>query len=96
MIVEYLRYTISEAQQAAFIFDYKNASVPLLSSPYCQGFEFCQCVEDSTQFIIRIQWTSGEDHLNKFRGSKEFKDFFVHIKPYLNDIDEMRHYNKLS
>lgn len=96
MIVEYLRYTIDAARQASFITDYKNASVPLLSSPFCQGFEFCQCVEDPTKFMIRIQWTTAEDHLNKFRGSAEFKDFFVHIKPYINDIDEMRHYDKLS
>jgi len=92
MIVEYLRYTIDDARQAQFIADYKNASTPLQESPHCEAYEFCQCVEDPSQFIIRIQWTSAEDHLQKFRGGKEFKAFFPHIKPYLDDIDEMRHY----
>jgi len=96
MIVEYLRYTIDEARQAAFISDYKEASAPLQASEYCEQYEFCQCVEDPSKFMIRIQWTSAEDHLQRFRGSKEFKDFFSYIRAYLNDIDEMRHYEMLE
>lgn len=92
MIVEYLRYTIDDARQKKFISDYAQAAPALQSSPYCEGYEFCQCVEDPSQFIIRIQWTSADDHLKRFRGSDEFKAFFPHIKPYLDDIDEMRHY----
>ncbi len=95
MIVEYLRYSIDAARQAAFISDYTNAAVPLQSSAYCQAYEFCQCVEDPSKFIIRIQWTSAEDHLNLFRKSTEFKEFFAHIKSYLDDIDEMRHYKHI-
>jgi len=92
LIVEYLRYTIDEARQAKFIADYSQASQPLQRSPYCESYEFCQCVEDPTQFIIRIQWSSAEDHLQGFRKSDEFKEFFPSIKAYLDDIDEMRHY----
>lgn len=92
MIVEYLRYSIDEDRQAKFIADYKQASEPLQRSPFCENYEFCQCVEDSSQFIIRIQWTSADDHLKRFRPSDDFKAFFPFIKPYLDDIDEMRHY----
>lgn len=92
MIVEYLRYSIDAARQEQFIADYREASAPLQESLFCESYEFCQCVEDPSQFIIRIQWTSADDHLKGFRGSDEFKAFFPHIKPYLDDIDEMRHY----
>lgn len=92
MIVEYLRYTIPAERQDHFIRDYTNAKEPLLRSPYARSFEMCQCVEDPTQFILRIEWTSAEDHLNRFRGSDEFNAFFGHIRPYLQSIDEMRHY----
>lgn len=95
MIVEYLRYTIDESRQSKFISDYKNAAKALQQSSYCESYEFCQCVEDLSKFIIRIQWTSAEDHMQGFRGSKEFKAFFPHIKAYLDDIDEMRHYEAL-
>lgn len=95
MIVEYLRYTIDDARQSKFIDDYKNATMSLQSSPYCENYEFCQCVEDPTQFIIRIQWSSADDHLQKFRKSDEFRAFFPQIKSYLDDIDEMRHYQPI-
>ncbi|MBO6676791.1 MAG: antibiotic biosynthesis monooxygenase [Rhizobiales bacterium] len=95
MIVEYLRYTIDAERQAAFIEAYKKAEPILLSSPYALAFELCQCVEDPSQFIIRIEWTSAEDHLQKFRGSQVFRDFFGCVRPFLGDIAEMRHYSAL-
>ena len=96
MIVEYLRYTIDEPRQQAFIDNYRQASIPLQRSVYCEQYEFCQCVEEPSQFLIRIQWTSAEDHMQGFRRSKEFKEFFSHVRVYLNDIEEMRHYNALD
>ena len=48
--------------------------------------------DDDHAFIVRINWTSAEDHIQIFRKSVEFKEFFTLIKPFLNDIGEMRHY----
>ncbi|MDX8353819.1 putative quinol monooxygenase [Cognatiyoonia sp. IB215182] len=95
MIVEYLRYEIDAERQDQFVADYRAASEPLLASPYATSFEMCQCVEDPSQFTLRIAWTSADDHLKRFRGSAEFREFFGHIKPYLGDIKEMRHYTQL-
>jgi heme-degrading monooxygenase HmoA len=94
VIVEYLRYTVPLGREADFIRDYSAASEPLLRSPYALGFEMCQCSDDSTKFILRIEWTSAEDHMKKFRGSAEFREFFRHVQPYFGMIDEMRHYEK--
>ena len=94
MIVEYLRYEIDADRQAAFVAAYKAAEAPLLASPYATSFEICQCVDDPSQFILRIEWTSAEDHMQKFRGSDDFRAFFSHVQPYLKDIREMRHYER--
>lgn len=96
MIVEYLRYTVESERQNQFIKDYSDAAKPLLESTYCNSYEFCRCVEDGSKFIVRIEWTSADDHLKKFRKSEEFKRFLVFIKPYINDIEEMRHYELLD
>lgn len=96
MIVEYLRYQIDAERQQKFISDYTLAAVPLMASEYSVSFDMCQCVDDPEQFILQIEWTSIEDHMERFRGSSEFKEFFAHIQPYLNDILEMRHYNRLT
>jgi quinol monooxygenase YgiN len=94
MIVEYLRYDIDETRQDAFIAAYKAAALPLLASPYAASFDMCRCVEDPSQFILRIEWTSAEDHMKGFRESHHFKEFFDHVTPFLKDIREMRHYDR--
>ena len=92
MIVEYIRYTIPDEHQAGFIADYTAAREPLLRSPYALSFDLSQCTEDPSRFIIRIEWTSADDHMVRFRGSPEFCEFFQHIRPYIDRIDEIRHY----
>ena len=95
MIIEYLRYSIPAELQDAFVRDYTAAKAALLRSPYALGFDMAQCSEDAGSFILRIEWTSAEDHLTGFRGSAEFREFFGHIRAYLGHIDEMRHYTPL-
>jgi heme-degrading monooxygenase HmoA len=92
MIVEYLRYTIPAEQQDAFIRDYAAAKEPLLRSPYALAFDMSRCAEDPSKFILRIEWSSAEDHMKRFRASEEFRVFFGHIRAYVGMIDEMRHY----
>jgi len=37
-----------------------------------------------------------EGHEQGFRSSPEFRDFFAAVKPFVGDIDEMRHYEALN
>jgi heme-degrading monooxygenase HmoA len=95
VIIEYLRYTIPEDRQEAFVRDYDAARLSLMRSPYANGFDLCRCIDDNTQFILRITWTSADDHLEGFRKSPEFQEFFGHVRHYVSAINEMRHYAPL-
>ena len=95
MIVEYLRYTIPAERQADFVAAYEAAMEPLIRSEHAQAFELCQCVDEPASFILRIEWTSAEAHMQGFRGSAEFREFFSHIRGFLPEISEMRHYERL-
>jgi quinol monooxygenase YgiN len=90
--VEYIRYRIPPERAAEFVDAYRAAGAPLLASEWCLGYDLAQCVEESDRFILRIQWTSVDDHLQKFRASKDFREFFAHIAPFLDQIEEMQHY----
>jgi len=92
MIVEYIRYHIDEVRRQAFEDGYAEAQVSLQSSSNCLGWELSRCIEDSTQYILRIEWDSAEGHLQGFRRGPEFPTFFTAIGPFVNDIEEMRHY----
>jgi heme-degrading monooxygenase HmoA len=92
MIVEYIRYNIDAGRRDGFIADYAAASTALDESPHALAWELSACVDDPTQFILRIEWDSAEGHMQGFRQSPGFRPFFGHIRPYFNDILEMRHY----
>ena len=96
MAVEYIRYKIAPEQKEAFIETYKSASEELIASEYCTAYELTECEEEAGQFILRIEWTSTEEHLNGFRKSKLFPLFFAKVKPYVDNIQEMRHYKPME
>lgn len=92
MTIEYIRYKVTTEQRQAFIDSYKDASQELDRSEFCKAYELTECEEEPGQFILRIEWTSTDEHLNGFRKSELFPAFFAKVKPYFNNIQEMRHY----
>ena len=92
MIVEYIRYEIPEDQAGSFEDAYERANASLEASPHCERYEVARCTEDPTAYTVRIEWDSSEGHLQGFRGSPEFRSFFAAVRPYVDRIEEMRHY----
>jgi quinol monooxygenase YgiN len=93
MIVEYIRYQVAPDKLVDFEKAWEQAGGPLLASPHCLGYEVSHSSEDPGAFIIRIQWDSADGHLNGFRKSPEFRQFFALVSDYYNSIQEMRHYD---
>ncbi|WP_338699920.1 antibiotic biosynthesis monooxygenase [Streptomyces sp. Q6] len=90
--VEYIRYQIPEGRSPEFLTAYTRAARLLAASPYCVTYELARCEEDFTHYVLRIVWTSTEDHIEGFRESDLFPEFLAEIRPYVGDIQEMRHY----
>lgn len=92
MVVEYTRYKIDAQRREQFLTDYKLAAESLKASNHCLSYELSQCYEDPDHFMLRIEWDSPEGHRKGFRNSAEFQSFFSSVCDYVNDIEEMRHY----
>jgi quinol monooxygenase YgiN len=92
MVVEYIRYTVDDARAEAFEEAYRQAAGVLEASEHCERYEVSRCSEDPTKHVVRIEWDSEEGHLSGFRKSPEFGIFFAAVQPFVNDIEEMRHY----
>jgi len=90
MIVEYIRYEVTDA--GPFLLGYETARAALDSSPQCLAYELSRCTEEPTSFILRIEWVSIEGHLQGFRQSPEFAAFLGAVRPFIENIREMRHY----
>jgi len=69
-----------------------GAAKALEASEHCERYEVSRCSEDPSQHIVRIEWDSEQGHLSGFRQSPEFHSFFEAVGPFVDDIEEMRHY----
>lgn len=95
-VVEIIRYSIPQESRTKFEDAYRSAGAHLKSSPYCLGYEVIHGVEEPDKYIVRIHWTSIEDHLHGFGKSEDFSAFLIHVKPFYNNIEEMKHYETVS
>ena len=92
MIVEYVRYAIPAGRDEEFLAAYRSAAEELRASKHCLDYEVTRCTEEPTSFIVRIEWDSLDGHLQGFRKSVEFPSFFAKVKPFFEQIQEMKHY----
>ncbi|MBO4257976.1 group II truncated hemoglobin [Streptomyces griseorubiginosus] len=90
--VEYIRYRIPEDRSAEFLAAYTRAAGRLAEAPQCVDYELARCEEDFEHYVLRITWTSTQDHMEGFRDSELFPEFLAEIQPYVDNIEEMRHY----
>jgi quinol monooxygenase YgiN len=91
--VEIIRYNIPAETGIAFEEAYAAAGDHLRASPYCLSYQVIHGDEEPNHYIVVIHWTSKEEHLQGFRKSEEFKSFFNLVKPFFNNIEEMKHYH---
>ncbi len=92
MIIEYIRYSVPEERHAEFESAYGEAAKVLGSSPHCLRYEVSHGVEEPANYVVRIEWDSIEGHEQGFRKSPGFSTFFAAVRPFFDDIEEMRHY----
>jgi hemoglobin len=92
VVVEYIRYRLPAERLPGFESAYAEAAASLRAAPECLDFELSRCVDEPAVYVLRIRWTSADDHLRGFRGGPHFGAFFAAIRPYVTDIEEMRHY----
>ncbi|MFB9238774.1 putative quinol monooxygenase [Plantactinospora siamensis] len=92
MVIEYIRYKLQPERLDGFEAAYARAAVALRAAPQCVDYELLRSTEDPSRYVLRIEWTSAEEHLRGFRSGPHFAEFFAEIRPYLPDIEEMTHY----
>jgi len=96
MITEVIRYKIPAGQAEGFEKAYQSSEPILRNSAHCLGYRLLRGVEEPENWILLLYWDSVEGHEQGFRKEKEFRDFFNLVKPFLNDIREMKHYEDRS
>jgi heme-degrading monooxygenase HmoA len=92
MVVEYIRYRVPDERHDEFEAAWTEAQTVLAEAPECLAYEVAHGVEEPDNYIVRIEWSSLEDHEQGFRNSAGFASFFAAVKPFFQQIEEMKHY----
>lgn len=92
MTVEYIRYALRAHTPDDLVAAYREAGLHLQAAPECLGYDLTACEEEATSLILRIHWASAEAHLGGFRKGPNFPPFLAAIRPFIDEIAEMRHY----
>lgn len=92
MIIEYIRYKITQEERDAFESAYIEAAKSLRASPQCLSYELACGSEEPENYILRIEWTSLDGHMEGFRKGDQFPVFLASVRPYIRCIEEMKHY----
>lgn len=92
MIIEYIRYLLVDHQPDDLVAAYREAATHLDAAPECLGYELSRCEEEPMSLILRIRWSSTDAHLQGFRKGPHFPPFLAAIRPFIPEIQEMRHY----
>lgn len=93
MTTEVIRYKIPADQASAFEEAYHKAEPILQDSRHCLGYRLLRGVEEPENWILLLFWDSVEGHEQGFRQEKGFRAFFGLVKPFLGQVQEMKHYN---
>jgi quinol monooxygenase YgiN len=94
MITEVIRYKVPSAQGQAFEEAYQQTESILQKSKHCLGYELLHGIEEPENWILLLHWDSVEGHEQGFRSEPGFSRFFNLIKPFFQQILEMKHYER--
>jgi heme-degrading monooxygenase HmoA len=96
MVVEYIRYRVPAERHSEFEDAYAGAQAALDQSPHCLAYEVSHGIEEPDNYVVRIEWDSLDGHEQGFRRSAAFGPFFAAVRPFFEQIEEMRHYERTS
>ncbi|MGH9947162.1 MAG: antibiotic biosynthesis monooxygenase family protein [Pyrinomonadaceae bacterium] len=92
MVLEVIRYLITDGKEENFETDYGKAAEYLDASPHCLSYRLARSGKEKNRYVMLIEWDSAGGHLQGFRQNPDFGKFFALVKPYFNMIEEMEHY----
>ena len=92
MVIEYIRYGIPEERRAQFERAYGEAAAVLDAPEHCLRYEVSHGVEESEHHVAKIERGSIEGHEQGFGRSPELAAVFASVRPFSDDIQEMRYY----
>jgi heme-degrading monooxygenase HmoA len=92
MILEVAILNVIPGQQRAFEAAFRRAARILASMPGYISHELRPCIENTTRYILLVQWQTLEDHTIGFRGSREYQEWKALLHHFYDPFPIVEHY----
>jgi quinol monooxygenase YgiN len=91
MITEHAWLTVTPGREEEFAESITAALPIIMSAQNCHGAWVQRQVEDPSIFLLSVQWTSVQDHMN-FRDSALFAQWRSQTQPYYSGPADVTHF----
>ena len=96
MIIELIRYRVTEGQETAFETACSQAAKALSRSSHCLGYNLMRATStaERNRYAFTVYWDTPDGHLIGFRQSEDFAEFNQYLRSFEQVIEEDEHYRR--
>jgi heme-degrading monooxygenase HmoA len=92
MILEVAVLNVIPGQQGAFEAAFSRAAPILASMPGYISHEVRPCIENTSRYMLLVQWQTLEDHTIGFRGSPAYQEWKALLHHFYDPFPTVEHY----
>lgn len=92
MILEVAILDIKPGQEADFELAFSKAQNIISAMPGYLSHQLQRCIEQSSRYILLVNWQDLESHTRGFRGSVQYQEWKALLHHFYNPFPEVQHY----
>ncbi len=96
MILEVAILDVIPGQEADFQGSFAEAKEIISSMPGYINHELKRCIENSSRYILLVNWQKLEDHTVGFRGSPQYQKWKALLHHYYDPFPDVEHYGDID
>ena len=95
MILEVAILDVIPGQEAEFEQAFASAQNIIASMPGYQSHQLQKCLENTSRYILLVNWEKLEDHTVGFRESEQYQQWRKLLHHFYNPFPTVEHYTKI-
>lgn len=95
MILEVAILDVIPGREASFQADFEQAQKIISSMHGYVDHQLQRCIENSSRYILLVNWQRLEDHTEGFRGSSEYQAWRDLLHHYYDPFPQVEHYESV-
>jgi heme-degrading monooxygenase HmoA len=92
VVLEVAILNVKQGQEADFETAFAAAQKIIASMHGYLSHQLQRCIENTSQYILLVNWETLEDHTVGFRGSKEYQQWRVLLHHFYDPFPTVEHY----